>query len=154
VNSKGQWAPGSFDRTAWVKASVFPFPIAFSANDHKIYYQEVPDAGDSTGSLNAFIESGFIDVGDGDSLYIIKRIIPDFNLQGPTVNISIKTKLWPNETATTHGPYLAMPTTNKLDLLIKAREMAVRFDSAGAAGNSFWELGSVGFDSQQSGEKR
>jgi hypothetical protein len=155
LNSQGQWAAGSFDRTAWVKASVFPFPIAFSANTHKIYYQEVPNAGDAGGPLSAFVESGFIDVGDGDTLYIIKRIVPDFlNSLGPTVNISLKTKLWPNDIESTHGPYAAMPTTTKLDLRVKAREMAVRFESAGASDNSFWKLGAIGFESQQSGEKR
>jgi hypothetical protein len=152
VNSQGQWAPGILARTAWIKASVFPFPIAFSAN--KVYYQEVPNAGNAGGLLDAFIESGFIDVGDGDTLYTIKRIIPDFNNQGPDISISLKTKLWPNETESTHGPYLSTPTTNKVDIRIKAREIAFRLDSSGASLNSFWELGAIGFDSQQSGEKR
>jgi hypothetical protein len=154
VNQKGQWASGTFDRTAWLGTTVFPFQIAFSATTHKIYYQEVPNAGDAGGPLSAFIESGFIDVGDGDTLYTIKRIVPDFNAQAPTVNISLKTKLFPNQSATTHGPYLSTPTTEKLDVRIKAREIAIRLDSAGVAGGSYWELGAIGFDSQQSGEKR
>jgi hypothetical protein len=154
VNPQMQWAVGHFDRTAWVPAGVFPYPIAFSAGAHKLYYQEVPNAGDAGGPLEAFIESGFIDVGDGDTLYTIKRIVPDFNNQGPDIDISLKTKLWPNEDETTKGPYTATPTTRKLDILVKAREMAVRLESAGAANRSFWELGAIGFDSEQSGEKR
>jgi len=153
MSPEGHWSVGTFDRTAWVRAGVFPFPVAFSAN-HKIFYQEVPNAGDDTSPLDAFIESGFIDVGDGDTLYIVRRIVPDFHVQLPDVNIDIKTRFWPNGTITTHGPYVATPSTNKLDMRLKAREMSIRLDSSGVPGSSSWALGAIAFDAQPSGEKR
>ncbi len=153
MSGDGAWAPGTFNRTAWVKAGVFPYPIAFSV-DRKIYYHEVPDAGDAGGPLEAFIESGFIDVGDGDALYVIKRIVPDFEDQGPNVEMTFKTRFWPNGTITSRGPYTATPTTEKLDMRVKAREIAVRLESAGVPGESFWSYGAVSFDAQESGEKR
>ena len=32
MSPEGAWFPGKLDRTAWVKAGIFPFPIAFSAS--------------------------------------------------------------------------------------------------------------------------
>lgn len=153
MNSGGAWAIGTFNRTAWVKAGVFPYPIAFSAN-YKIYYQEVPNADAAGDPLDAFVESGFVDVGDGDTLYIVRRIVPDFDDQGPDVDMTFKTRFWPNQAATARGPFTATPTTNKLDMRVKAREIAMRLESSGAAGSSFWKLGAVAIDAQPSGEKR
>ena len=153
MNGAGDWAIGTFARMAWVRAGVFPYPIAFST-DNKIFYHEVPDAGDAGGPLAAFIESGFVDVGDGDTLYIIKRVMPDFENQKTNVNITFKTRFWANGSITARGPYVATPTTEKLDMRLKARQIAVRFDSAGPPGVSFWSGGAVAFDAQESGEKR
>ncbi len=152
LNKSGAWANGSFNRTAWVRAGVFPFPIAFSDN-YKLYNQEVPGAGDAGDPLDAFVESGFVDVGDGDTLYIIKRIVPDFDDQGPDIDMTLKTRMWPNGSITTRGPFTATPTTEKLDMRVKAREIAVRLESSGID-SSFWALGAIALDAQESGEKR
>ncbi len=154
MNSEGAWAIGTFERCAWVKAGVFPYPIGITSTDNRIFFHEIPDEGDDGGPLEAFIESGFIDVGDGDTLYIIKRIVPDFEDQGPNVAMTFRTRFWPNGTITTRGPYTATTTTNKLDMRVKAREIAVKLESAGVPGSSYWALGAVAFDAQESGEKR
>jgi hypothetical protein len=151
MNKKGAWAPGTFERTAWVKEGVFQYPIAFGS-DHKIYHHEVQGAGDDGGPLEAFIESGFVDVGDGDALYIIKRIVPDFEDQVGNVDITLKTRMWPNGSITSRGPFIATTSTSKLDTRVKAREVAVRLESS--AVDSFWGLGAIAFDAQESGEKR
>lgn len=153
VNKDGNWAVGTFDRTAWVSANVFPHPIAFSANDRQVYEHELPGQGGA--SLGAFVESGFIDLGDGDTLYVVKRIVPDFHEQGPDIDITIKTRMWPNETATERGPYTATPTTNKIDMRVKAREIAYRLESSAAdSDDSHWAVGAIAFDAQPSAEKR
>lgn len=152
MNRSGSWAPGSLARTAWVRAGVFPFPIAFSDN-YKLYNHEVPGAGDAGDPLDAFVESGFVDVGDGDTLYIIKRIVPDFDDQGPNVDITLKTRMWPNGAITTRGPFTATPDTYKLDMRVKAREIKMRLESSGID-SSFWSLGAIALDAQESGEKR
>lgn len=153
VNQQGQWASGTFDRTAWVSANVFPHPIAFSANDRLVYEHELPGQGGA--SLGAFVESGFIDLGDGDTLYVIKRVVPDFHNQGPNIDLTIKTKMWPNDTATEHGPYSLTPTTTKKDFRKKAREIAYRLESSeDDAEDSYWALGAISFDAQPSQEKR
>jgi hypothetical protein len=151
VNPKGAWVPGTFDRTAWVPSGVFHHPIAFGT-DNKIYYHEMPGAGDDGAALEAFIESGFIDVGDGDTLYVIKRIVPDFEDQAGNVDITLKTRMWPNQAATSRGPFIATTATDKLDCRIKARQIAVRLESSDI--DSFWGLGAIAFDAQESGEKR
>ena len=35
--------------------------------------------------MTAFVESGDLEIGDGDSFMFIKRIIPDFSLQAKRV---------------------------------------------------------------------
>jgi hypothetical protein len=153
VNKSGHWAVGAFDRTAWVSANVFPYPIAFSANDRIVYEHELPGQGGA--SLGAFVESGFVDIGDGGTLFFIKRIVPDFHRQGPNIDITLKTRMWPSQTATERGPYTATPTTTKLDMRVKARQIAVRIESsADDAEDSHWALGAIGFDAQPSNEKR
>lgn len=149
---EGAWFPGMMDRTAWVKAGVFPFPIAFSANDRNIYNHEIDGAGNNGAAMAAFIESGFIDVGDGDTLYVIKRFVPDFHDQNPNINLILKTRMFPNGATTSRGPFTFTPTTEKVDMRVKAREMAIRLESSGIPAQ--WGLGAAAYDAQQSNEKR
>lgn len=151
MSPDGNWFPGTFDRTAWVRAGVYPYPIAFSAN-RNIYNHEIPNAGNDGTAMDAFIESGFIDIGDGDTLYIVKRFVPDFKNQGPTVNLTLKTRKWANGPITVKGPYAAAPTAQKVDLRVKARQMAIRLES-NAIPPAAWGLGAIEFDTQQTNEK-
>ena len=73
------WSIGELSRTAWLDEGIFNNPLAThgSENSSILYNQE--DGSDADGSPmdNVFIESGDIDIDEGNQFGFISRIIPD-----------------------------------------------------------------------------
>lgn len=146
----GSWTCGTFDRTAWKDAGVFPHPIAVSSSG-AIYYHERLHT-DNGGVLTAFLETAPVDIGDGDTLMHVAGIVPDFeDLQG-AVTITLKSRLYPNGTETTHAAQTVTSSTTKLDTRVTSRQVSLRFDSSAAP--SFWRLGALRLDMRQTGARR
>jgi hypothetical protein len=150
VNAKGQWSTGVLARTAWVPSGVFAYPVGFSTTGYA-YHHEVGQEADG-GALSWWVQSGFIDIEDGDTLFIIRRITPDFDDQVGDVTITLTGRPFTGGTETSYGPYTATTTTEKLDMRVTARQIAVKFASTAAP--SFARLGALAFDVVQSGSKR
>ena len=70
------WTVGTMDRTAWddVGTSVTN-PIAAGTNNY-IYNQETGDDDDGS-AMTAYIESSDIEIGSGNQMMFIRRILPD-----------------------------------------------------------------------------
>ena len=62
------------------------------------------------GTQDVFAESGPISIGNGDNVMQVMELIPDEETQGE-VDVTFKTRFYPNDTEYTHGPYsTANPT--------------------------------------------
>jgi len=104
---ENHWSIGSLARTAATDAGVFIYPNMVGT-DNKIYEHEV---GFDYDSATVFAESGPIEIGTGDRLMVAKSLIPDEKTQGDVI-AKFKTRLYPNATESTHGPYtMANPTS-------------------------------------------
>ncbi len=147
---EGHWTIGSFGRTAWADAGVQQYPVATDASGY-LYYHEIGHTGDG-GTLTAYLESSPTDLGDGDTLLSIIRAVPDIEDLSGGLSLTFIGQRFPAAAETSYGPYAVVSTTEKIDLRLTARQMALRIDSASAP--SFWRLGALRLDLRPTGSKR
>jgi hypothetical protein len=132
---EGHWAIGLLARTAGTDRGVFTNPLMISSDGY-IYEHEVGYAYDSA---VPYAESGPYQIGNGDNIMSVRRVIPDEQTLGEVV-ISFKTRMYPMATETTYGPYAAAQPT---DVRFAARQVKVRY-----TGNVLedWRVGVNRFD--------
>ena len=133
------WSIGTLDRTAWVDSNIFANPLTVDKTGLQ-YNQE--SGNDAAGSaITAFVETGFFN-GDanGDNLYFVNRVIPDVTYSaGTNIKFTLKTKVFPQDTEITKGPFTISNTDNKLDMRARGRSFQARYETD-ATGVS-WRLG-------------
>ena len=70
----------------------------------------------------------------------MNRVIPDVTYSaGTSVKFTLKTKIYPQDSEITKGPFTVSNTANKLDLRARGRSFQARYESD-ATGVS-WRLG-------------
>ena len=160
------WSVGSIVRTAWLDRGIEDYPRAASLDGY-IYFQEI---GQDDGSVNppaaipAFIESGPIEIGQGDSFGFIWRMIPDIDFKNssnssPTVNFILKAQNYSggnftqnannNTTATATIPISQF--TEQTYFRLRGRMVSLRVESTGAGVT--WRLGVPRIDVRTDGRR-
>jgi len=158
------WSIGSMVRYAWLDAGIEDKPRAAGAS--YIYLHETGYNDDTSSMNNVFIESGEIDLGDGDSFAFIMTIVPDVQFDtslgvsnAPAINAVIKRRNYPGESLTTDSTTQITPTTTYGGLRTRTRQVALRFesddDNANAADRKDykWRVGNTRLDIQASGRR-
>ena len=161
------WYVGSLDRTTWSNSSIYSVPYAsqFVAGSSAtatptvqglkigrsfIYAQETGTDDDGS-AMVASIESGDIDIGEGDNFMSIRRILPDFKNQVGNVDVTMQTRPYPSATQTTHGPFEITTSTTKQDTRIRGRQLSLKLESNATGEN--WRYGTLRVDMQPDGER-
>ena len=159
------WYVGTLARSAWADSGVYdePYAAEFESEDTTasistinglkagrsfIYAHEVGVNDDGAAMAN-HIESGDIDIQDGDQFMSIGRFIPDFKNQAGTVDMTIKTRPYPTGTQTSHGSFDITTSTNKKDTRIRGRQIAIRI--ASDAIDDKWRYGTLRLDMKPDG---
>lgn len=127
------WTFGTLTRTTGVTLQAgrsTPTPVLFGS-DSTMYDHETGTA--RTGST-ASLESGPVELGNGDQVMRIQRIVPDEETQGD-VTLSLITSMFPNGAETTNGPYTA---ANPTSVRLTARQVRLKVTESAA---SAWRLG-------------
>jgi len=154
---EGLWAVGTMTRGAWVGGSTRQYPLACSAIDggnNYLYEQEVGyDADESP--MTAYIESGDLEIGEGEYFMFMKRIIPDFSFSGnqsdASTDIIVKGSNFPLETAAVLSTSTVTPSTTQSYVRNRTRHSVVRVESSGTGYG--WRLGGLRFDMRQDGRR-
>ena len=160
--SEKVWYFGSLSRTAWLDRGTRNFPIA--TGNSLIYNHEIGYDDDGS-SMDSFIESAAIDIGDGDKFTYLRKVIPDLtfdgstNLASPQATFTVKARNNPgadftNTQAGTSTRTQSTPVetyTEQLDLRVRGRSFALRVESN--ALGSKWKLGSPRVDIRQDGRR-
>tara|TARA_Y100000114_G_scaffold50641_1_gene46232 strand:- start:528 stop:2384 length:1857 start_codon:yes stop_codon:yes gene_type:complete len=157
--SENLWAIGTLDRGTWMGYSKFSNPIASSVNtgptDANFLYNHETGFDDDGSAMTAFVESGDLEIGEGDRLMMISRIIPDFKFSGDTggasVDFTIKGSNFPLETPTNQATATVTSSTTQSNIRTRARHAVVRIESSGAGFG--WRLGDLRFDMRQDGRR-
>jgi hypothetical protein len=139
----GTWSIGSLARTAWHDSfGVRLVPYAASSDGY-LYNQET-GVNDDGSAMSSYIESSAVEFDaqgqpDGTNVFMIDKVIPAGTITG-SVSLTLKSKKYPDDSSeTTKGPFTISPTTSKVSLRAKGRQMKMRIASSAVGDN--WELG-------------
>lgn len=164
---ENSWSIGSLVRHAWIDGGIQNRPQAtgVSSSSYYLYNHESGFNDDTEPMDNVFIQSADFDIGDGDSLAFVKRILPDVkfvNAQGtspdPAINIVLKNRDFMGESLTTDSTSQIKSNTNKADVRARGRQFVLRFESdddnsADDRKDYKWRLGNTRLDIQPSGRR-
>lgn len=161
------WSVGSMPRTSWSDIGTFEKPIAsqnfpestentlttiygLTPGRSVIYTQEVGYNADGQ-PIDAYVQSGYFDIGDGDQMLFMKRFIPDFKNQVGNLDVNLLLRPFPAATASPSSldPYPITPTTEKVDTRARGRQISLKIRSYAVDTN--WRFGTMRVDIQPDG---
>ena len=162
------WHIGTMSRTSWADVGTYNLPIA---TQYLPTNSDTPPAATIYGltpgrslvftqergynangqPLEAYLESGYFDIGDGDQVMYMKRFIPDFKDQNGNLVCHIRLKQYPqvNAEVSSLDPYTIAPTTDKVDTRARGRQISLRIESDELG--SWWRFGTLRVDVQPDG---
>lgn len=148
------WTIGTFDRTAWTDAPSRAYPIAAGVDgddNNLLYEQEVGNSADGQ-AINAYIESGDIDLDDGEQFVFMRRMIPDFEFSGngvPAVDIVVKGRNYPMVTPTVRSTSTINTGSGEVYVSNRMRQAIIRIESNTV--DFYWRMGSLRVDMRPDG---
>ena len=105
--------------------------------------------------MTAFVESGDLEIQDGERFMMISRIIPDFAFSGTTseaqIDMTIKGKDFPLAATSTLATATVTSSTGQNHVRARARHPIVRLESSGSGYG--WRLGDLRFDIRPDGRR-
>ena len=153
------WSIGTLDRGAFIHAPTKEHPVAASnnvvnVNSNYLYTHEFGHSADGE-PLNAFVASGGIGLGDGESFMAVRRVIPDFTFRGTTaavdLSLEVRGKDFPLNTETVLATAQIDSTTGQYHLRARSREIIIKINTDGA--DYGWTLGDLRFDIRTDGKR-
>lgn len=151
------WSIGTLDRGAFIHAPTKEFPIAASnslTGDNYLYIHEFGHTADGE-PINAFIASGGIGLGDGESFLSLRRVIPDFTFRGREsavdLSLEVRGKDFPLDSESVLDTASINSSTGQYHLRARTREMIVKISTNGSEYG--WTLGDLRFDIRTDGRR-
>ena len=144
------WSPLAFGRTCGNDANLLSVPIS-SDTSGLIYYEETGT--DANGlPLAASIQTGTMDVSNGDRNVDIFGVIPDFKVITGNVYFTALASYYPNDTLQADGPWIFTSTTERIDLRLDGKLFAMKLEVADLGAT--FRVGVNRLDVQPSGARR
>lgn len=121
---------------------------------HHIYAHEVGFNADGA-NLNAYVESGDIDIEDGHHFQFVDRFVPDVEWRGDAslaeLTVTMKTKDFPLGNERTPVDVTIMQDTNQKHVRLRGRQMRYKIESNGTGFG--WRAGKFRFSIRQDGRR-
>lgn len=149
----GQWDFGELTRTAWIDQSVLGPPMG-AGEDRVVYQHEVTQDADGT-PINAYIQTGYFTLQDGDLKTFVDQMWPDmkWGLYGGSQNAQVKITFYvvdyPGQTPKV-SEHLVTENTTFITPRIRGRLVSIRIESNDLG--SFWRLGNIRYRLQPDGK--
>ena len=162
---EGAWSIGELSRTAWLDDGIFEKPRATGKDSsvNYIYIHEDSDDADGSPMNNVFIESGDIDIEDGEKFGFVRKIIPDVkffgtNSTGGQINFVLKTRNFPGDSLTTNSTNDVTSSTQQNYVRARSRQIVFRAqsddDAATGVRTGFkWRLGANRIEIRPDGKR-
>lgn len=159
------WSYGTLARTAWLDRGISDYPKAASVDGY-VYSHELGDDDNSVSpaaAIPAFIESGPVEIAEGDSFVFVWRMLPDITFRdsrgSPTATFTLIGQDYPGSdfgetvagAATRVATFPVEQFTQQLNMRIRARSIALRVASAGT--RTGWRLGVPRIDIRPDGRR-
>ena len=150
------WSIGTLTRGAWYDSGMGDYPLASSiiTDTNANYLYEHENGYDADGeALTAYIESGDLEIGDGNAFMFMNRIIPDFSFKGsdPVVAMTIKGRDYPLQDSTVLATTTVTQSTTQSEIRARSRHPVIRIESTGEGYG--WRLGTLRLDVRQDGRR-
>ena len=155
-----------FARTAWSDRGVYsnPFASRYYPNDlptnetirgitagaSQIYRHE-DGLNDDGGAMTCSLTSGDIDIEDGDQVYHISRVIPDFKSLAGTINVGLNFLNYPTSTTPRNFNSNVTPTTKHFSVRGRGRQSNIVLTSNALDSN--WRFGTFRYDITPDGSR-
>lgn len=160
------WWTGTLSRTTWIDREVYQNPIGteYSANTvannetilgltagaTQMYLHETGNDADGQ-AMTAYVKSGSVEIGEGNDILMVQKLIPDIQNQSGVLNMDLEFKYYPNNTQSVTKTTAFSDTTEFVSLRGRGREFTVNVVS-NTSGTS-WRLGTQRFDIQPDGRR-
>ena len=160
------WWTGTLSRTTWIDREIYDNPIGTeydstaTANNETIlgltngatqaYLHETGNDADGQ-AMTAYIKSGSVEIGEGNDILFVQKLIPDIQNQSGVLNMNLEFKYYPNNTNSVIKTATFTDTTEFVSLRGRGREFTVNVvsNTTGTA----WRLGTQRFDIQPDGRR-
>jgi hypothetical protein len=160
------WWTGTLARTSWIDREVYDNPVGTyydptaTANNEVIggltngattvYLHETGNDADGQ-AMTAYVKSGSVEIGEGNDILFVQKLIPDIQNQSGVLNMDLEFKYYPNTSQSTIKTTTFTDTTDFVSLRGRGREFTVNVvsNTAGTA----WRLGTQRFDVQPDGRR-
>lgn len=131
---EGVWSLGFINRSDGVERAGYDYPIHAGVSGALYKHENATTyAEEDASTLTPYIESGPIELGDGDRTMMVRQYIPDEATLGG-VNLSLLWRMYPTATETTAGPYTA---ANPTDIRLTARQVRLKYTQVSGG----WRVG-------------
>ncbi len=162
------WYYGNLNRTAWIDNTHAGNPIAAATDGHLYTHEFGNDDGstDPASSIGAFIESGPIELSDGNKFMFGRRLLPDISFRNSTsgataaAELSLSARNSPGGSAfgtednTLTGQPIPVGTfTEEIDIRIRGRSIALKLASIANVPGVSWRLGTPRIDVRPDGRR-
>ena len=171
--TENTWTTGSLSRTSWQDSTLYsnPYATEFAGTGipnfptiqgvtningastyyaHEIGNNEVDFAGNKI-AIEAFIQSGDFDLGEGQNFMSMRRFLPDFKLLTGNAQITINLRDYPsnNSASSPLGPFTVTNSTDKVDTRARSRFASLKIANTSTDQN--WRYGTFRADIQPDG---
>ena len=155
-----------FARTAWSDRGVYsnPFAARYYPNDLPTnetirgitagasqLYRHEDGLNDDGGAMTCSLTSGDIDIEDGDQVYHISRVIPDFKSLAGTINVGLNFLNYPTSSTPRNFNSNVTPTTKHFSVRGRGRQSNIVLTSNALDSN--WRFGTFRYDITPDGSR-
>ena len=144
-------------RTTWLGAYVYESPIAteynasltanistilgLTAGASFVYEHEQGNNQADGTAISAFLETGSVEIADGDQLMSVSKLVPDFTNLANTMTATLTLEQYPQSSSnvTTSGSITS--TTEKINVRGRGRAVKIKYETS-TVNDTPWRLGS------------
>jgi len=131
------WYNGTIERTAWESNELKEYPIGIDSAGTVFLHELTND--DNGAAITSYIESSDFDIEEGDKAFFMDKLIPDMSITAGSVDYILKTKRYPQSTQSTDTTKTVTASTEKVDIRLRSKILAVRVESDALADD--WRMG-------------
>tara|TARA_Y100001937_G_scaffold128006_1_gene202043 strand:+ start:2359 stop:4203 length:1845 start_codon:yes stop_codon:yes gene_type:complete len=165
---EGTWYTNSLGRTTWLGAYVYEKPIAteykpaVTANVSTILgltdgasfiYEHESGNNQADGTaITAFLETGSVEIADGDQLMSVNKLVPDFDNLTNTMTARLTLEQYPQSASNVTSNASITSTTEKVNVRGRGRAVKIRYTTS-TVDDTPWRLGSQKLEIRPDGRR-
>jgi len=165
---EGTWYTINLARTTWLGAYVYENPIATEyktnvagnvstilglTNGASFLYEHETGNNQADGSaITAFLETGSVEIADGDQLMSVNKLVPDFDNLANTMTARLTLEQYPQSSSNVQTSGSITSTTEKVNVRGRGRAVKIRY-TTNTVDDTPWRLGSQKLEIRPDGRR-